>query len=151
MTQTDSRIFLSVVIPAYNEEARLGRTLTAVGNFLNRQSYPWEVVVVDDGSTDQTAQLVTNASVLDGRLRLLRYEPNQGKGYAVRQGMLHTSGKYRLFMDADHSTTIDQIAQFLPVLQAGMDIVIGSRAVPGADVVLHQPRWKELLGKLGNR
>ncbi|HTQ38125.1 MAG TPA: dolichyl-phosphate beta-glucosyltransferase [Pirellulales bacterium] len=151
MPQTNPAIFLSVVIPAFNEEARLAETLAAVGNFLNRQAYSWEVVVVDDGSTDQTARVVTDVRALDARFQLLQYQQNRGKGYAVRYGMLHTSGKYRLFMDADNSTAIDHIAQFLTLLETGTDMVIGSRAVSGANVLVHQPRGKEWLGKLGNR
>jgi glycosyltransferase involved in cell wall biosynthesis len=125
--------------------------LKAVCNFLNRQSFAWEVAVVDDGSTDQTAQLVQNAISADSRVRLLQYPTNRGKGYAVRYGMLHTTAKYRLFMDADNSTSIDHIQQFLPQLENGTDIVIGSRAVQGAEVLVHQSRWKETLGALGNR
>ncbi|HZZ27225.1 MAG TPA: dolichyl-phosphate beta-glucosyltransferase [Pirellulales bacterium] len=146
-----SGIYLSVVIPAYNEEARVAGTLQSVTTFLKLQSHEWEVIVVDDGSADQTAQIVKAANATEPRVQLLQYESNHGKGYAVRQGMLHASGKYRLFMDADNSTTIDHLGQFLPLLEAGVDIAIGSRAVPGANIVVHQPRWKELLGKLGNR
>src|SRR5262249_54946383 len=120
-------------------------------DYLNRQSYDWEVLVVDDGSVDQTAQIVESANKIEPRVRLLQYGDNRGKGYAVRYGMLRAAGKYRLFMDADNSTSIDHVERFLPLLQSGTQLVIGSRAVDGAQVLVHQSRWKELLGILGNR
>jgi len=143
-------IYLSVVIPAYNEEKRLPKTLQAVVQYLKKQSYSWEVAVVDDGSKDKTADLVREASVHEGRVRLLQYGENKGKGYAVRYGMTHVSGEYRLFMDADNSTTVDHFEQLFPYFKMGFDVVIGSRDVPGADVAVHQPWWKERLGDLGN-
>ncbi len=145
-----ANIFLSVVIPAYNEAERLPHTLPATQAYLQKQPYSWEIAVVDDGSSDKTADLVRAASIVDPRVRLLQYGRNRGKGYAVRFGMTHVSGQYRLFMDADNSTTIDHFAQFLPLFSQGYDVVIGSRDVRGADVAVHQPRWKELLGDLGN-
>lgn len=143
-------IFLSVVIPAFNEEARLPRTIQAVREYLNQQPYSWEVAVVDDGSNDRTADVVREVSVGDRRISLLRYGNNRGKGFAVRFGMTHVRGRYRLFMDADNSTSIDHVARFLPLFQKGFDVVIGSRDVAGAQIAVHQARWKEWLGNLGN-
>ncbi|MEX0649932.1 MAG: dolichyl-phosphate beta-glucosyltransferase [Candidatus Andersenbacteria bacterium] len=143
-------IFLSVVIPAYNEEQRLPHTLKAVTTYLNKQEYTWEIAVVDDGSKDKTADLVRAVSITDRRVRLLQYGKNHGKGYAVRYGMTHTTGQYRLFMDADNSTTVDHFAKFLPIFSQGYDAVIGSRDVEGAQIDVHQAKWKELLGDLGN-
>lgn len=143
-------IYLSVIIPAYNEERRLPHTLKSVAEFLKKQPYTWETLVVDDGSSDGTADLVRAFRVNEGRIRLLQYGTNRGKGYAVRYGMLHSTGAIRVFMDADNSTTIDHIQQFLKILNAGTDIVIGSREAAGAEVAIHQPVWKELLGDLGN-
>ncbi len=142
-------VFLSVIIPAYNEERRLPRTLRSVVDYL-QQRYTWEVLVVDDGSRDGTARVVREAAVVEPRVRLLRYGVNRGKGYAVRYGMLHAVGQFRLFMDADNSTTIDHVEQFIPYLHTGFDVVIGSRDVAGAQVAVHQPWWKEKLGDLGN-
>ena len=142
--------YLSVVIPAYNEEKRLPATLRSVREYLERQTYLWEVVVVDDGSKDKTATVVKEAAVVDGRIKLLQYGGNRGKGYAVKYGMTHVTGKYRLFMDADNSTSIDHFDVFMPMLQAGYEIVIGSRDVAGANITQHQPWWKEKLGDLGN-
>ncbi len=153
MSASDTGTFLSVVIPAYNEELRLPQTLSAVVDYLRRQAYTWDVVVVDDGSRDRTTQVVETARAGDNRVRLLEYEVcgNHGKGYAVRYGMLHVSGKYRLFMDADNSTTVDHFERFLPLLEGGADVVIGSRAAEGAEIAVHQAWWKEFLGVLGNR
>lgn len=145
-----SEPFLSVIIPAYNEEKRLPQTLQAVQAYLARQPFDWEVAVVSDGSTDRTADIVREFQITNPRLRLLHYQPNRGKGYAVRYGMAHTQGKIRLFMDADNSTTIDHIEHLLPWLMKGYDVIIGSRDVAGADIAVHQAWWKEKLGDLGN-
>lgn len=157
MGETPSRsgepgVKLSVVIPAYNEERRLPRTLDDVLSYLGAQTYRSEVIVSDDGSTDRT---VAVARASDGgrvALRLVRAadKKNHGKGAAVRMGMLAALGAYRLFMDADNSTTVDHVERFWAFFQAGHDVVIGSRDVPGSVVVVHQPWHKELAGNLGN-
>lgn len=143
-------VYLSVVIPAYNEEKRLPATLKAVIKYLQTQSYSWEVAVVDDGSKDKTADVARAAAVHEPRVRLLQYGENRGKGYAVRYGMTHVSGELRLFMDADNSTTINHFEQFKPYFSMEFDVVIGSRDVAGAEIVVHQSWWKEKLGDLGN-
>jgi dolichyl-phosphate beta-glucosyltransferase len=143
-------VFLSVVIPAYNEAGRLPHTLSDTITYLKGQAYDWEIDVVDDGSTDQTAELVKKMAEQEPRITLWQYGGNHGKGYAVRYGMTHAQGQYRLFMDADNSTTIDNFAQFLPYLQQGHDVVVGSRDIAGADIEVHQAWWKEFLGDLGN-
>jgi dolichyl-phosphate beta-glucosyltransferase len=142
--------YLSVVIPAFDEESRLPATLDAVRAFLAVQDYEWEVLVVNDGSEDRTAEVVRAAGATDRRIRLLEYSDNRGKGYAVRHGMTHALGTRRLFMDADHSTSIDQVRSFLPYLDRGYEVVIGSRGLQDAEIQVHQSRWKELLGGLGN-
>lgn len=143
-------IYLSVVIPAYNEEKRLPDTLRVTVDYLKSQDYAWEVAVVNDGSKDRTAAIVNEVGVAESHVRLLQYGENRGKGYAVRYGMTNTTGRYRLFMDADNSTTIDQVESFFPYIQMGNDVVIGSRDVAGAEIAVHQPWWKEKLGDLGN-
>lgn len=143
-------VYLSVIIPAYNEEKRLPATLKAVIKYLQTKPYSWEIAVVDDGSRDKTADVVRTAAVHEPRVRLLQYGQNRGKGYAVRYGMTHVSGDIRLFMDADNSTTIDHLEQLKPYLSMGFDVVIGSRDVAGADIAVHQAWWKEKLGDLGN-
>jgi dolichyl-phosphate beta-glucosyltransferase len=146
----DRVIFLSVVIPAYNEEKRLPQTLQAVVSYLSKQVYAWEVVVVDDGSKDKTVELVKKFSEWEPRVRVLNYGENKGKGYAVKYGMTRAKGKYRLFMDADNSTTVDHFTKFFSYFKQGYDVVIGSRDVKGAKVAVHQAKWKEWLGDLGN-
>jgi len=140
---------LSVVIPAYNEAARLPRTLALLTAYLRTACPDHEIVVVDDGSTDGTAQAARAAGV--DRLRVLRYEPNHGKGYAVRQGMQATTGALRLMTDADLSTPIEDLPRLLAALQAGADIAIGSRALPGSNVEVRQPWYREAMGRLFNR
>ncbi len=149
-TPGQKTVYLSVVIPAYNEEQRLPKTLTSVLKYLNKQSYTWNVAVVDDGSKDKTADIVRAANLVDSRVRLMQYGENRGKGFAVRYGMTRAKGNYRLFMDADNSTTIDHFEKFLPILIQGFDIVIGSRDVRGATIAVHQSWIKERLGALGN-
>ena len=150
---SDADIRLSVVIPAFNEEHRLPRTLEDVLAYLARQSYSAEVVVVDDGSTDDTARLVREWPQAKTPLRLVVHPDgrNHGKGATVRRGMAEAVGEYRLFMDADNSTTLDHIEAFWPWFERGFDVVIGSRGVAGAHIVIHQPWHKELGGKVGNR
>jgi dolichyl-phosphate beta-glucosyltransferase len=149
---SDADIHLSVVIPAFNEARRLPHTLTEVLAYLARQAYRSEVVVVDDGSTDETAELVRGWPTTTTALRLIQHPDgrNHGKGATVRRGMAEAAGRYRLFMDADNSTTLEHIEAFWPWFQQGYDAVIGSRDIGGANVVIHQPWYKELGGKVGN-
>ena len=149
---TPTAVFLSVVIPAYNEQHRIKSTLDSVTAYLGRQDYDWDLTVVDGESTDRTCEIVEEISRTDAHVNLLSCDTNRGKGNLVRHGMTNTVGKYRLFMDADNSTTIDHVEAFLPVLiEQEADIVIGSRRIRGAEIVIHQPWWKEALGDLGNR
>lgn len=148
----ESGIKLSVVIPAYNEERRLPTTLDDVVSYLGAQTYRSEIIVSDDGSTDRTVAVVRASDGGRVALRLVQAadKKNHGKGAAVRRGMLDALGAYRLFMDADNSTTVDHVERFWAFFQAGYDVVIGSRDVPGAIVAVHQPWYKELAGNLGN-
>jgi len=147
-----SAIHLSVVIPAFNEEQRLPGSLKDSLQYLGSQRYPSEILVVDDGSSDGTADAVRKFSEGAVPVRLCTHadHANHGKGAAVRLGMLAARGTYRLFMDADNSTTLDQIAGFWPRSEEGFDIVIGSRRAPGARIVVHQALHKEIAGRLGN-
>ena len=129
---------LSVIIPAYNEEKRLYNTLKEIDKYLLDQNYDSEIIVVSDGSTDKTANVVREAMKTIKNLRLIDNKQNKGKGFVVRQGMLEAKGEFRLFTDADNSTTIDHIEKFWPYFEEGFDIVIGSRVVKGA--VLDPPQ-----------
>lgn len=143
-------MYLSIIIPAYNEEKRIGKTLLAAHEWLSKQSYNWEILVVSDGSKDNTASVVQNLTGQIKNLRLINNKKNHGKGYVVRQGMLETKGEYRVFMDADNSTSIDHFVKMEPFFRDGFDVVIGSRDIRGADIKVHQAWYKELLGNIGN-
>lgn len=148
----NSDIRLSVIIPAYNEALRLPRTLAQSVAYLQSQSYRAEILVVNDGSTDATAQLVQQQPAASVSLRLLEHPDgaNHGKGASVKRGMLEARGQYRLFMDADNSTTLNQIENFWPFFDRGYQVVIGSRALAGSVIGVHQARYKEVAGRLGN-
>ncbi len=139
-------MFLSVIIPAYNEEKRIEKTLLSVHEYLSQQSYEYEIIVVSDGSRDKTVEIVEGLKSNVQNLRLLNNKENHGKGWVVRQSMLEAKGDFRLFMDADNSTTVDQFGDFLPYFSQGYDIVIGSRRIAGADITVKQPWFRDLLG-----
>ncbi len=147
-----SGVKLSVVIPAYNEEFRLPKTLSQSLKYLEAQPYASEIIVVNDGSGDKTEWVVRRESVNSVPLRLLSHPDgaNHGKGASVRLGMMGACGAYRLFMDADNSTTLDQIDRFWPMFGRGFDVVIGSRALKDSVIGTHQNRLKEIAGKFGN-
>ncbi|MFA5159130.1 MAG: glycosyltransferase, partial [Candidatus Omnitrophota bacterium] len=139
--------YLSVVIPAYNEEKRLPQSLATVLDFLKRQPYGSEIIISDDGSQDRTVAVAQE--LLQGFPHQVLVTPrNRGKGHAVRQGMLATTGEYVLFTDADLSTPIEEVARFLTYLEKGQDVVIGSRALPDSRVEIHQNFLRETMGKI---
>ncbi len=140
-------MFLSVIIPAYNEAERIGKTLESVHGYLSRQNYEYEIIVVNDGSTDTTADVVKRYSERISHLQLLNNKRNSGKGGVVRQGMILAHGDYRLFMDADNSTTIDHIEKLLPYFDQGYEIVVSSRRIKGAELSQDQSPLRLLLGK----
>jgi len=142
--------YLSVVIPAYNEEKRLAQSLATVLDFLKKQSYAFEIIVSDDGSQDRTAALAGEL-LKEFPHQVLVAPENRGKGHAVRQGMLAAIGDYILFTDADLSTPIEEVLKFLTHLEKDQDVVIGSRALPGSQVEIHQNFLRETMGKVFNR
>ncbi|MBD3207871.1 MAG: glycosyltransferase [Candidatus Nealsonbacteria bacterium] len=141
---------LSVVIPAYNEEKRITKTLKEIENYLKAQSYRWEIIVVNDGSKDNTAMVVQKLAPEIRNLRLIDNKKNHGKGYVVRQGMLEAQGKYRVFTDADNSTTLDHIERMWPEFKAGYEVVIGSRDIEGAKLAVPQPWLRRRVGDVFN-
>lgn len=137
--------FLSVVIPAFNEAERLPRTLGRLADYLRAFGRSHEILVVDDGSSDATAERARAAGAT-----VLRNDKNRGKGHAVRRGMLEARGQRRLMTDADLSTPIEELKRFLETMDRGFDVVIGSRALPGANIEVHQPWFRENMGRLYN-
>jgi len=149
----NSKPYLSVIIPAFNEEKTLSQTLEEVNNYLKKKNYSFEILVVNDGSKDKTASLVRELASKIENLRLIDNKENQGKGAVVKQGMLAALGQYRLFMDADNSTTIDHLEKVWPKFQEGFEVVIGtrdSRDHKEAKQLIKQPFWKIFLGDIGN-
>lgn len=143
-----SACYLSVVIPAYNEERRLPETLETVCAYLATKAYAWEIIVADDGSNDATADVVNGAARGDGRIRLLPL-PHRGKGWAVKNGMLAACGQYRFLCDADLSMPIDLLDRLLPERDTSSQVVIGSREAPGARRI-GEPRRRWLMGRVFN-
>jgi glycosyltransferase involved in cell wall biosynthesis len=137
---------LSIVIPAYKEAERIGKTLADIHEFLAAQPYTAEVLVVVDGSPDNTAAVVAGLQKQYPEIRLINNTENKGKGAVVKQGMLAATGDIRLFMDADGSTAVDHITSFLPYFEQGFDLVIGSRRIRGSKIAVHQPLFRDFLG-----
>jgi dolichyl-phosphate beta-glucosyltransferase len=142
---------LSVVVPAYNEEQRLGETLPVIWNYLHARFPEFELIVVDDGSCDGTPQVVEAFARDREGVRLVSYGPNRGKGHAVRTGILEAGCELVLFCDADLSTPITEVESLIAGIDAGWDIAIGSRAVRGAQLEVHQPWYRELAGRSFNK
>jgi dolichyl-phosphate beta-glucosyltransferase len=145
---------LSFIIPAYNEAPRLGQTLIQVLQYLQWQSYTSELLVIDDGSTDTTIQVAEECfATHSGRVqtRIIKCQPNRGKGHAVRQGLLTARGEVGLFSDADLSTPISELPKLVdPILAGRYDVVFGSRALDPALVGVHQSWLRECSGRLFN-
>lgn len=141
------RCDISVVIPAYNEAERLGSTLERAVDYLSRRNLSYEVLVVDDGSRDQTIQVAE--AFADRGVRVIRHERNRGKGAAIKTGLLASQGSEVLLSDADASTPIEELAKLERRLPEA-PVVLGSRAVAGADIRQHQPFYREVMGKTFN-
>lgn len=141
---------ISVIIPAFNEEERLPQTLEHVSHYLRSLSFASEILVVDDGSTDHTAQVVSALARSIPNLFLLSNGSNRGKGFSVRHGMLEAHGRIALFTDADLSAPIEESQKLFTALESA-DIAIGSRALNRRLIEIHQSRWRELAGILFNR
>lgn len=147
--------FLSIVIPAYNEEKRIGRSLDEILRFLETQTYRAEVIVVDDGSTDDTAKQVSDRMSryhdAGHELRVLINTPNRGKGYSVKRGLTNARGEILLFTDADLSSPIAEAPKLIdPIAEGRADVVFGSRALRPELIGVHQPRMRELGGAIFN-
>jgi dolichyl-phosphate beta-glucosyltransferase len=141
-------IYLSVIIPAYNEEKRLPRTLREINDYLSRQNFDYEIIVVSDGSTDRTCEVVESLKSEIKNLKIICEKINRGKGYGVKIGMLNAKGKFRLFTDADNSTPISEIEKFWPEFEKGADIVIASRDLKGAILDPPQTLFRRFVGEV---
>jgi dolichyl-phosphate beta-glucosyltransferase len=146
--ETGRPVFLSIVIPAYNEERRLGGTVEEIFAFLREQPYEAEVLIVENGSRDGTAALAESLAATRPALRVLR-EPRRGKGRAVRRGMLEARGAYRFLCDADLSMPVAQISRFLPPALTDFDVAIATREAPASEVV-GEPAYRRAIGRTFN-
>jgi dolichyl-phosphate beta-glucosyltransferase len=150
-----SNKFLSIIIPAYNEEKRLGRSLDKIADFLATKNYSIELLIVDDGSLDKTVEL---ASQYIGKfqsqgidLRVIKNPGNCGKGYSIRNGMLEATGEIMLFTDADLSAPITELDRLIePISKGAADVVFGSRALPESNITIHQSTLRETAGRTFN-
>lgn len=140
--------FLSIIIPAYNEEERLPKTLGQVFDYLSNQSYTFEVLVVENGSQDKTFEIAQSFANQHPELTVLQ-EPLPGKGSAVRKGMLMAKGEYRFMCDADLSMPIEEVNRFIPPQLSDFDLAIASREAPGA-IRYDEPEYRHWGGRMVN-
>lgn len=148
-----SGVDLAVIIPAYNEEKRIEKTIRSVSEYLSNKKISYEILIVSDGSIDGTVQLINNMTEETKNLRLIHNDINHGKGWVVRQGMLSTKAKIRLFMDADNATSIEHYDLMAPLFSKGYQVVIGSRDskdAEGAKQEVPQSFIKRCLGDMSN-
>jgi len=148
LEETLSEPFLSIIIPAHNEAKRLGPTLKAIGSFLDHQAYSAEILVVENGSHDETLVIARSYTEKLPNLRVLS-EEKRGKGLAVKRGMLEANGKYRFLCDADLSMPIEQVNRFFPPATDPVDVAIGSREVQGAHRY-DEPAYRHGIGRIFN-
>ena len=142
---------LSIVVPAYNEEARIGESLRRMFEYFDGRAEPYEILIVDDGSSDATPARVREAAEGRANVSLHQYDGNRGKGHAVRYGVLRATGDYVLFSDADLATPIEEVERLFTFIREGADIAIGSRDVAESRLERRQSPLREFGGKLFNR
>jgi dolichyl-phosphate beta-glucosyltransferase len=150
MSETKTNPYLSVIIPSYKEGKRIGDNLKEIKDYLKDKNFDYEVLVVVDGSPDNTADVARSFKDKFEKFRVIDNKKNHGKGYVVRQGLLESKGDIRVFLDADGSTSITHLNTFLPQFKKGYDVVIGSRDIKGAHIQVHQPKYREVMGDMGN-
>jgi len=143
---------ISIVIAAFNEEKRIGASLRKIAEYFSGCGEEYEVIVVDDGSIDGTSNTVKDLDHIFPKLELLRYKPNRGKGYALRQGVLASSGDLVLVTDADLSTPIEEIEKLAGLIRNGdCEVAIGSRVLALSEILKKQPFWRRGMGKIFNK
>jgi len=145
------QVDVSIVIPAYNEERRLPPTLIDMIDYFDRQPFSYEIIVVDDGSRDGTGEVVRKFERVREQVKLIHLPKNQGKGHAVRLGVLNSHGKIVLFADADGATPIEEFSKLFSVVSSGVDIAIGSRALASLNTKVSTSVHRRLLGRIFNR
>jgi glycosyltransferase involved in cell wall biosynthesis len=147
---TGSVPYLSIIVPAYNEESRLPETLEKIASYIRASKRDTEVLIVDDGSTDRTAAVAQEMRERVGDLRVISNGVNRGKGYSVRHGMLEARGRLALFTDADLSAPIEEADKLLSAVEGEYDVAIGSRAMNRSLISARQSRFREFAGIIFN-
>jgi len=142
---------ISIVIPAYNEENRIGITIEKIYNYFAKKNYNFEIIIVDDGSKDRTKEIVkklqSEKQNEKNEIKLITHKKNQGKGAAVKTGILNAKGNLILFTDADLSTPIEEFEKLKKPIEDGYDIAVGSRGLPDSKIVFPQPWYRRYIGK----
>ncbi|MFH1593069.1 MAG: dolichyl-phosphate beta-glucosyltransferase [Candidatus Omnitrophota bacterium] len=141
---------VSVIVPSYNEEELIEKTVNEIHAYLSKNSDKFEIILVDDGSTDSTLYIATTLSRKLPNIKVLSNNVNCGKGYSVRKGMLEATSEYALFTDADLSTPIDELDRFIPHFNNGAEIIIGSRALKNSRVIVRQSLLRKFMGNVFN-
>lgn len=141
------KVRLSVIVPCYNEEERFQKGFNHYFSYLTKQKYPWELVFVNDGSKDDTLKLLQSSAIEKSNIKVVSYNKNHGKGYAIIQGIKVAKGEIILFTDIDHSVPIETIESFYQYFEKGYKVVIGSRRIKGANILVHQHPLREFLGR----
>lgn len=141
---------ISIVVPVFNEGTRIERTIRAIFDYMAAKAWAHEIIIADDGSMDSTVEIVTKLQREALPIRLLRSERNWGKGNAVRRGTVASTGDFVLITDADLSTPLEELEKLLEQLRGGVDIAIGSRGLRDSQLIVRQPRYRELLGRVFN-
>jgi len=141
---------ISLVVPAYNEGSYIGETITSMNSFLSKEFPSFEIIVVDDGSSDNTGDILIELSKKISGLRIITNAKNMGKGHSVQRGVLSAKGKYIVFSDSDLSVPIEELGKFLNCLKEGSDIAIGSRALKGSNIIKEQSFLRKNMGRTFN-
>lgn len=141
---------ISVIIPAFNEESRILPTICSVMEYLNKNFRRFEIIVIDDGSCDDTVQQVESVSRDDNNIRLVKNSRNSGKGFSIRNGVMDAAGSLVLACDADLSTPIEEVEKLMYWLGKGFDIAIGSRALNESEIIIKQPWYRQKMGSMFN-
>lgn len=146
--------YLSIIIPAYNEgskrENEFEKHMEEIGKYFRDKNLSYEVIIVNDGSKDNTTEVSRSFSRYVSKLEVIDRKENRGKWYSVREGLMKANGEFRLFTDADGATPITNLDNFLEYMKNGEHMIIGSRDLKASKIEKHQPKWKELLGDAGN-